>query len=126
MPVSINITGENAEQAIQEFSVLSAHFVAQLGDVKPVEMEKPKRQTRQTAPKETVKPDPVQDEDETGGGEDEDAPTVVELRAKAQEVGTTAEAKKAIKELLNNYGSKSISDIPEDKRAAFMAALEAI
>lgn len=51
-------------------------------------------------------------------------PTVVELRAKAQEVGTTPDAKKAIKALLDEFGSKSISDVSEDKRAAFLKRLE--
>lgn len=55
-----------------------------------------------------------------------DAPTVVELRAKAQEVGTTPEAKKAIKALLDKFDAKSISSIPEEKRADFLTELDLI
>ncbi|MBU5677887.1 hypothetical protein KQI88_15825 [Alkaliphilus sp. MSJ-5] len=55
-----------------------------------------------------------------------DIPTVVDLRAKAQEKGKTAEGKKAIKALLDKYDSKSISNVPEEVRAAFMADLEAL
>jgi len=53
----------------------------------------------------------------------EEIPTVVDLRAKAQEKGKTPEGKTAIKELLNKFESKSISEVPEEKRAAFLAAL---
>jgi hypothetical protein len=51
-------------------------------------------------------------------------PSVVDLRAKAQEVGKTAEGKKAVKALLNKYNSPSISDVPADGRTEFMAELE--
>ena len=51
-------------------------------------------------------------------------PTVVELRAAAQTKGGTPEGKKAIKALLDKFESKSISDVPEDKRTAFLQALE--
>lgn len=50
--------------------------------------------------------------------------SVVDLRAKAQEVGKTQEAKKAIKELLTKFKCKSISDIPAGKRTDFMKELE--
>ena len=56
----------------------------------------------------------------------EEIPTVVELRAMAQLKGGTADGKKAIKALLNEFESKSISDVPEDKRAAFLQKLEAL
>ena len=53
-------------------------------------------------------------------------PNVVELRAKAQEKGGTPEGKRAIKALLDEIGSKNITDIPEEKRTAFLARLEAL
>ena len=53
-------------------------------------------------------------------------PTVVELRAEAQKHGQSPEGKKSIKALLNKFGSKSISDVPEDKRTAFLAGLSAL
>ncbi|GEO27053.1 hypothetical protein AAC03nite_28380 [Alicyclobacillus acidoterrestris] len=55
-----------------------------------------------------------------------DIPTVVDLRAKAQEKGSTPEGKKAIKALLEEFESKSISAVPEERRAEFLARLEAI
>lgn len=54
----------------------------------------------------------------------ENVPDIVELRAKAQEKGKTPEGKKAIKALLEKYGCQSISSIPEEKRASFLAELE--
>jgi len=50
-------------------------------------------------------------------------PTVVELRAAAQTKGGTPEGKKAIKALLDKFGRKSISDVPEDQRTAFLREL---
>lgn len=72
-------------------------------------------------PQKPPEPEKTENEDPT-----EAIPTVVELRAKAQEKGTTPEGKKAIKALLDKIGSKSISDIPEGKRAAFLRDLEAL
>lgn len=51
-------------------------------------------------------------------------PTVVDLRAKAQEVGQSAAGKKAVKDLLNKFECPNISNVPEEKRIEFMAALE--
>lgn len=56
--------------------------------------------------------------------ETKEIPTVVELRAAAQLKGQTPEGKKAIKALLDKFESKSISDVPDDKRAAFLTGLE--
>lgn len=52
--------------------------------------------------------------------------TVAEIRDCAKEKGKTAEGKAAIKSLLETYNSKSISTLPEESRAAFMADLEEI
>lgn len=69
----------------------------------------------------------VASQEETKKEEDapsENVPSVVDLRAKAQEKAKTAEAKKAIKALLDEFESKSISDVPEEKRVDFLAKLE--
>lgn len=70
--------------------------------------------------------DPQNNPPEQTNGNTVAIPTVVELRAKAQEKGATPEGKQAIKSLLDKYESKSISSLPEEKRAAFMADLEAL
>ncbi|MED0670617.1 hypothetical protein P4S95_10430 [Aneurinibacillus aneurinilyticus] len=148
MPVQIIVNGENATQAIQEFAILSAAFKGQVvsasasvsEEPKAEELnseasvpasEEPKPRQRRTpkkdeAPKEapaTTQPEPEESQDSDKA---EAVPDVVELRAKAKEKGSTAEGKKAIKALLDKFGSKSISDVPEEKRAAFLAALEEI
>ncbi|OCZ54338.1 hypothetical protein [Dehalobacter sp. TeCB1] len=100
------------------------------------ETDKPKRATKNSeklvnkpgvTPEITPDPEPA-DEPTTAESEaaDEYIPTVVELRAKAQEKGTSPEGKKSIKSLLDEFGSKSISDVPEDKRSSFMSKLEAL
>lgn len=71
----------------------------------------------------SIAPDPGKAEN---ANTTEEIPTVVELRAKAQEKGKNPEGKKAIKALLDKIGSKSISDIPEEKRAAFLCELEVL
>ena len=98
------------------------------------EPEKTKRTSKET-PKPEKQPDPETvkgpetSEDaaeETTATETEEIPTVVDLRAKAQEKGATPEGKKAIKALLDKFESKSISDVPEEKRVAFLRELEAL
>jgi len=95
------------------------------------ETDKPKRSNRKADkqpdpnPVETDQPDHGQEStDDTE--KPESLPTVVELRAKAQEKGTTPEGKTAIKALLDEFGSKSISDVPEEKRIAFLQKLEGL
>lgn len=83
---------------------------------KPVSIEEPKKEEGQGDTGDT--------DTDTDAGGDEDIPTVVELRAKAQEIGKTAEGKAGIKALLEKFGSKSLSDVPDEKRAGFMAELD--
>lgn len=131
MPVQIQITGDDANQAIAEFAVLSAAFTA---TPVPNKEEAPKRtrQSRQTSPEKTEpKAETTKEPEETKPAEkessgDENIPTDVELRAKAKEVGTTAGKKAAIKALLTEYGVSNITAVPEEQRVAFMAALEKI
>ncbi len=92
--------------------------------------EKPKRQRRAAQSDVAEQPSQPAQEEQTSDTEQKpqktDVPTVVELRAKAQEIGKTPEAKKAIKALLDQFGSKSISDVPEEKRADFLSELDLI
>ncbi|WP_338841961.1 hypothetical protein [Paenibacillus glucanolyticus] len=134
MPVQITINGDNAAQAIEEFATLSAAFGGAAAPSATVS-EEPKQRTRKTneVKKEQQKETSVETntpDDETGtdghSTEGEEIPTVVELRAKAQEVGKDPKKKPAIKELLGKFESASISDVPEEKRIAFMAELEAL
>ncbi len=89
-----------------------------------VDESKPRR-SKISEPKESQAESNAQDVPVTTGKEAE-IPSVVELRAKAQEVGKDPAKKPKIKALLNKYGSPNISEVPEEKRAAFMAELEAL
>lgn len=127
MPVTITINSDTASEAIQEFSALSAAFTGG----QPVVEEPPKAKARKSTPvKEPVVEKPqeevTQPDPEPNSGADDDIPTVVQLRAKAQEVGKDPANKPKIKALLNKFESPNISEVPEDKRAAFMVELEAL
>lgn len=74
-------------------------------------------------PKEPQSSEPPKEEPATSSG---DIPDIVELRARAQEIGKTPEGKKAIKALLDKFESKSLSDIPEERRSEFMDELAMI
>jgi hypothetical protein len=123
--ITINIVAETPEE------VLSA--LAKLVTVSsPATEKKTSRASKITETKpapameeKSVQEAPVEKE-ATPESEPQVIPSVVELRAAAQQKGTTPEGKKAIKDLLNKYGSPSISAIPEDRRAKFLAALEAL
>jgi len=129
MSIQITINANNVAESVQLVhdlaSAMSGMNPADIPTKTEVSAGKPiKRETK----KSKKEPEPIPDEqiEDTANDITNDGPipTVVELRAKAQEVGKTPEAKKAIKALLNEFGSKSISDVPEDKRAEFMTKLE--
>ncbi|EJL44001.1 hypothetical protein PMI08_02119 [Brevibacillus sp. CF112] len=146
MSVQISINGDNAAEAVKELASLAAHFTLvpvaiAAAPAEAQQEERPKRQrsARQSEPaadKPTAAPAQEPEVGEVGGDPADDAsegtgddsggdpiPTIVELRARAQEIGKTAEGKKAIKALLDKFGSKSLSDLPEEKRAEFMDEL---
>lgn len=143
MPVQIHINGETANEATKELRDLAAALLGKPSGApaveEPVKTDKPKpsrstkkpeEETPAAEPEKVAEPEPDKtdepENDTDEGGDDENVPTVVELRAKAQEVGTSTDAKKAIKALLDKYGCKSISDVPEAKRADFLTDLDLI
>ena len=137
MNITLNIVaGSPAElqEAIAGLAGIVGGVVAPQPNVVMEEPEKQKRSRKQEKQPAT-EPEKVDEKQDSSAADETDhtaddateyVPTVVELRAKAQEKGKTPEGKKAIKALLDEFGSKSISDVPEEKRAAFLAALEAL
>lgn len=141
--INININAPELVEAINNLAKatlarsLSVTEAAATVDRTPTsQTEKPKRERSkkqddvEAQPPEKAQPEQPNEPEshessasDTSQSSSDDVPTVVELRAKAQEVGTTPEAKKAIKALLEKFGAKSISDVPEDERAYFMAEL---
>ncbi|MEI7027132.1 hypothetical protein [Paenibacillus sp. y28] len=133
MSIEIIIKGDNAAQAHQEFVGLHALFTGSANVAAPAaqEVSKASKPRQERSKSETVKEEPTvkqavqeesQDENAAGGP----VPTVVDLRAKAQEVGAKDGGRAAVKALLEQFSSKSISDIPDGQRVAFMEELEAL
>ena len=129
MNITLNIEADSSAELQEAINGL-AGIVG--GAVAPKsEPEKPKRGNKVTT--QTEKPSENESGVESGAAEDpgetppdkveEHIPTVVDLRAEAQKHGQTPEGKKAIKTLLIKFESKSISDVPEVRRTAFLQAL---
>ncbi|MBO8164676.1 MAG: hypothetical protein H0Z34_13325 [Brevibacillus sp.] len=137
MNITLNIeAGSPAElqEAIAGLAGIVGGVVAPQTTVTTEEPEKQKRSRKQEK-QPASEPEKVEEKQDSSAADEADyaaddapeyVPSVVELRAKAQEKGKTPEGKKAIKALLDEFGSKSISDVPEEKRAAFLAALGAL
>lgn len=121
MPIQITITANSAGEIVQ----LVQDIASVLPGMDPATIP-PKTEVSTLDPE----PEPktgAQPQDETNQPTlFENIPDIVELRAKAQEKGKTPEGKKAIKALLEKYGCRSISTVPEEKRAEFLAELEAL
>lgn len=149
MSVQIIITGGDAAESLLELSTLAKGFNAITAASTPVDAqvsaapaqvapETPKRARKtKEEPAETGAPDrePAPDEDAPAAGPvikddsspSEPIPSDEDLRALATEIGRKGpEAKKAIKALLDQYGSANITGVPEGKRVAFKRDLEAL
>ncbi|BCG57460.1 hypothetical protein [Paenibacillus sp. URB8-2] len=136
MSVQITINGENASEAISEFAVLSAAFTGS-APAAPV-VDKPKTRSKATQKQEEpeiktadsepeIKQEAANSEPETKQ-EDPDPlqeVTVEDIRAKAGEVGQMGK-KAEVKALLDKFGAKTVSTVPAEKRAEFLAALKAL
>lgn len=135
MNITLNIVAENPEE-LQKAIIGLAGITGSTATPQPESAKRSSRGTtkpeKQPDPEPEKQPDPEPKPETTDAdlnhddNEPETIPTVVDLRAKAQEKGTTPEGKKAIKTLLDKFGSKSISDVAEEKRVDFMHALEAL
>lgn len=125
--LNVNIQAPELANAIQSIAGALAVTKAGTPHQQTPAMEKTSK-TTPAAKKTTPSVEETPATEEAATPEDapatEEIPTVVELRAKAQEKATTAEGKKAVKALLDKFESKSISDVPEEKRAAFFKELE--
>ncbi len=127
MRIYFNIEADSPSEVMEAIKELAAagvvHTQAKQGDLESKKNTAP-RNTKPAAPAKV--PEPVTEEpteDDTAPTEAEAIPTVEELKKAAVEKGKTPEGKAAIKKLLTQFESPSISAIPEDKRAAFLAAL---
>lgn len=135
MNITLHIEAENPEQLQQAIKGLAdnagtAVNIAPSNDgrtrkakSKAKEAQEPTLDLKEE-PAETPEPPKIDDPEVPL---DEPVPTVVELRALAAEKGQAdATNKPKIHALLDSYECKSISTVPEDKRLAFKADLEAL
>jgi len=135
MNITLTIVAGSSEELQEAVNGLANRLVSAGAVASKSEPEKAKRVSKPATP--TEKPQETKPEVESGTAEDAvetpqvevdevEIPTVVELRAEAQKHGQSPDGKKAIKALLTKFGSKSVSDVPEDKRAEFLAELTAL
>jgi len=119
---------QEAINGLASFAVITGGAATSKSDPeKPKQGNKATTQTEKAPETEPgVESAAVEDTKEMPEETPEDIPTVVELRAEAQKHGQSPEGKKAIKTLLIKFGSKSISDVPEGKRTAFIDELSAL
>lgn len=134
MPVQITITGDNAQEALQEIGGLAAALVG----ATPAKAEaetKPNRSTKKSDPvKESVKNNSVK---ETTSDEEAEASPEVEsktegelvsledLRAAVQ-VAARAGFRDQVKAILTEFGYPNVSAVQQKDAAAIMAKLEAL
>lgn len=114
MSIQIKITANSADEVVQ----LVQDLASVLPGMDPAAI--PPKTEVSTLDTEPENPEPEIQEKQ------KNIPDVVDLRKVAQEKGKTPEGKKAIKGLLQKYGCQSISAVPEEKRAEFLAELEAL
>lgn len=126
--IEIKINAENASELKRDLSALLSLVdgvpvtaPAAVETTKAAE-EKPKRQKKQVIKQEEVKQEEAKQPDAPS-----DVISTSELLSKAKEKAEqSTEAKKAIKALISKFEVKNITSIPEEKRAEFMAELEAL
>jgi len=116
------MSGTVAPQPKSEKAKPNSRVTTKLPDPKPTTDADPSSEAMANTP-DTAAEEPMESEEPSTETETEEIPTVVELRAAAQEKGGTPEGKKAIKALLDEIGSKNLTEIPEEKRAAFIQKL---
>lgn len=142
MPVTITINGENAAQAIEEFTTLSASFIPGSTPTATAEVEGTKTRQRKASPskkEEPTKPAKEDDEDkpevfdfdnDEDGEKTEGAEpthTLVELRALAKDISTADKAKvPLVKKVLTDFGYANVSSVEDKDVDAIYAKLEAL
>lgn len=127
MPVQITITGVNVAESLKELSILAAAIAG------TERLETPKRQRKADKLEiakdiaqelESVENPKLEEDTENINVNEVRVPTVLELRSAANKKANTADKKEAIRALLDEFGSKGVSDIPEENRLHFLARVE--
>lgn len=129
MNISLNIEASSPEEILAAIKELAAagvvHTSAKESGTESKKNTSP-RNNKPAAPAKAAEPDPgdtaePKEDGNTPIEETAEISSVTEIKEAAVEKGKTPEGKAAIKKLLTEFESPSISAIPEDKRAAFLA-----
>lgn len=130
VPIQIILQAANAADVQQLVHDLAGTMSGQSASWIPEQQPKRPQKAAEPERKETkVDVEAIEkeiEEEATAATQENDIPTPEVLRAKAQELGRDAAKKPKIRALLSKYGSPNVSEVPEDKRAAFLADLEAL
>lgn len=120
--MSITITIE--AQSAAELAELVQDLAGTVGQL-PAEETTKQKPAKETKPPKTEEPE---EEEASSVDETEDVPEITdeELRAEARKVGTSPEAKAAIKELLAKYNVKNLTAVPKGDRPQFLEELKEI
>ncbi|ARF67245.1 hypothetical protein B7C51_04555 [Paenibacillus larvae subsp. pulvifaciens] len=128
MAIEIKINADNAVELKRDLGALlslvdgtPAKTPAAVETTKATE-EKPKRQKKQVAKQEETKQEEAKEPVAPS-----DVINIDDLISKARGISDQSpEARKAVKALIRKFGVTNISTIPEEKRAEFLAELEAL
>lgn len=125
MTIRLEVTGETVEEFKQQFGQVLGVFVPFLTGSR----QAPKETATASGgePKETArseKPKPVKDAAKKETPPKDDAPSLDDLRAKLQTLGTE-KSHDAVYEVLKQFGAKKASEVAEDKRAEVIEAIDA-
>jgi hypothetical protein len=115
MPITITIAANNADE-LRQLMQDAANTLAGMRTEDIADVQVSTVADQQPTPKQESKAPPQTKSDKSA----EDAPSIEEIRAQAQ----TVKDKAAVKALIEEFGAKNLTGIPEDRRAEFMARLE--
>lgn len=134
MPVTINISGDNAAQALQDLTALTSALIPS-STANPTETEVTKTtRARKTTVAKPVTPEVAEETDSTDtepvddsepDTEEEEAPDDVKLRAAALKA-TERVGKVPVKALLDKYEVPNVTGLPKNKRVQFLKDLEGL
>lgn len=124
MHISINTEEGLSDLDRQILAVLAGDAKAPAATT-PAKAATPAKKTAAAPAKAKAEPEPEPEDDDTdAGSDDSDGPTLQDAKGAAGVLVSSGEAAK-VKAALTKVGAKKVSEIAENKIAAFIAALEA-
>lgn len=121
MAITITIEAANADELRQLMQDAAETLVGmKTEDIADTKVSTIETKPATKKPKKEAAPEPVSEKKaESVEADNADIPTVEKLREKAQ----TIKDKASVKALLDEFGAKNLTTLPEDRRAEFLARL---